>query len=49
MARVGDKRGEHRILVGSSDGTSSIVDEAAWIGLLSLRIGSGGGRCECGN
>ena len=30
--------------MGISDGCSRIGDEAAWVGLLSLRIGTGVGR-----
>jgi hypothetical protein len=40
---AGDKRGAQRVLVGRSDGSSRIDFEAAWIGLLSLKIGTGGG------
>jgi len=43
VATAGDKRGARRVLVGRSDGSSRTGDEAAWIGLLSLRVGTGGG------
>ena len=43
VAPARDERGAHRVLVGRSDGSSRTGDEAAWIGLLSLRIRTGGG------
>jgi len=33
-----------QVFVGVSDGYSRICNEAVWIGLLSLRIGTGGAR-----
>jgi hypothetical protein len=48
VARMGDRRGAYRwedyIKMGLHE-----VERGAWTGFIWLRIGTGGGQCECGN
>jgi hypothetical protein len=55
---MGERRGIYRVLVGKPEGKRPLWRtwnrwedniKGVWIGSSWLRIGTGGGTCECGN